>query len=172
VEVSPDYRYVRECVAGRPLGPVLEGKAIFSALVRQGVRACTVCSKMYSRRLALEVVEAARPMPIRNGREDVVYNLLFFLHARKYMANPRTGYGWRVEHKDQAKAWRRQSETGLCFCPGRVRRDCERFAEKSDRNIPTRHRRLHNSASACGKHQGRGRSKVSVSRQIWGFSFR
>jgi hypothetical protein len=109
VEVSLDYRYVRECVAGRPLGSVLEGKAIFSALVRQGVRACTVWSKMYSRRLALEVVEAARPMPIRNGREDVMYNLLFFLHARKYIASPHTGYGWRVEYKDQAKAWRRAS---------------------------------------------------------------
>ncbi|MDR1660320.1 MAG: glycosyltransferase family 2 protein, partial [Desulfovibrio sp.] len=109
VEVNPDYRYVRECVAGRPLAPVLEGKAIFSALVRQGVRACTVWSKMYSRRLALEVLEAARPMPIRNGREDVMYNLLFFLHARKYVASPHTGYGWRVEYKDQAKAWRRAS---------------------------------------------------------------
>ena len=106
VEVNADYLYLREHPSDRPLAPVLEGKAIFSALVRQGIRGRTVWSRLYSRHLALKILEAARPVRVRNGREDVMFNLLFFLHARKYVTSPHTGYAWCAKRRNQVKSWR------------------------------------------------------------------
>ena len=106
VEVNAEYLYQREHPSDEPLAPVLEGKAIFSALVQQGIHGRTVWSRLYSRHLVLRILEAARPVRVRYGGEDTMFNLLFFLHARKYVSSPHTGYGWRAKRRNQAKSWR------------------------------------------------------------------
>jgi len=104
VEVDVDLRCLRPYDTGRPLPPLLENRDIFSALVKNRVKAAPVWSKLYTRRLVQKVLEPARAVRVRRYREDVLLSLLFFWHSRKYLASPHIGYGHYAVNKDEFKA--------------------------------------------------------------------
>ena len=103
VQVDAELREVAPYTNDRPLAPLLEGRAIFDALVKNRVRAGTVWSKLYSRRLVRKIAEPARRIRVRR-REDVMFNLLFFWHARIYVAGTHVGYGHHYVDKNVLKA--------------------------------------------------------------------
>lgn len=104
VAINGDHAYMGEYEPVRPLASRLQGRAIFSALIRNRVRCPTVWCKLYSRRLARRVIEPARAVRVRRYREDVVLTTLFFLHAERYIGSDMPGYGHRAVDKNTLKA--------------------------------------------------------------------
>lgn len=104
VAINDDHVYMGEYEPVHPLASRLEGRAVFSALIRNRVRCPTVWCKLYSRRLIQRVIEPARAVRVRRYREDVVFSTLFFLHAERYIGSDRVGYGHRAADKNALKA--------------------------------------------------------------------
>lgn len=72
---------------GGPLAPRLEGKAIFAAYVRSGLKAHSLSDKVFSRDIWNRILEKSKKFNVRFEGEDFLFLSLLFAECRKYIGS-------------------------------------------------------------------------------------
>lgn len=112
---------------GRPLASFLEGANIFRCYVDEKMRGHNLCTKLVSRSLCLQCLDAARTISLQRYHEDFFWVSAILFHARRYVGSEQVGYARVRRDSDREKcAGRVISLSSLLheFVPYIVRSGC------------------------------------------------